>query len=118
MGSLLTDDYLAYIRANIAVVGAGNEWDDQVPTPVTWNQVGASTRSWIQIFALTQASNISMKLKYGPDTPPGNETEKMEILSTIISGFRYLQVEITIVDPGPSVHGMVGPFDLILKRPT
>jgi hypothetical protein len=114
----LTDDYLVWIAADLLVLGAGNTWDDQVPSPTTWNQIGASSRSWSQIFALTQASNIEMKLKYGAASPPANEVTKMEILSTVINTFRYLQVEITITDPAEEVYGLVGAFDLKLRRPT
>lgn len=102
----------------MGVLGVGNEWDDQVPDPATWNQVGASGRSWSQIFALTQASRIEVKLKYGDASPPTNEVEKMEILSTVINNFQYLQVEITITDPADGIHGIIEAFDIRLYRPT
>jgi hypothetical protein len=118
MGSLLTDEYLAYIRADIVVIGAGNTWDDQVPSPWTWDQARASERTWLEIFTLTAAPNVSMKLKYGPAHPPTNEVDKMEILSTVLTGFRYLQLEITITDPSEGINAYVEEFDLVLKRPT
>ena len=111
-------DYLVWIAADLLVIGAGNTWDDQVPSPVTWDQVGASGRTWAEIFALTQASNIDITLKYGEVSPPTNEITKMEILSTVLSNFRYLQVEIKITDPAEGIHGLVGAFDLKLRRPT
>ena len=118
MGSLLTDDYLAYIRADIVVLGAGSEWDDQVPDPYKWDDVRASEKTWLQIFTLTEAPGVSMKLKYGPTTAVANEVSKMEILSTVISNFQYLQVEITISDPSEGINALVETFDLVLRRPT
>jgi len=118
LGALKSDDYLVWIEAAMGVLGVGNEWDDQIPDPVTWDQAGASGRSWSQIFAMTQASRIEMKLKYGPADPPTSEVDKMEILSTVINGFRYLQVEITITDPAEGIHGIVEAFDIRLRRPT
>ena len=118
MGSLLTDDYLAYIRAEITVLGAGNTWDDQVPIPYTWDMVRASERTWLEIFTLTAAPNVSMKLKYGAASPPTSEVSRMEILSTVLTNFQYLQVEITITDPSEGINALVEGFDLVLRRPT
>ncbi|MHA2069534.1 MAG: hypothetical protein ACXABY_34660 [Candidatus Thorarchaeota archaeon] len=118
MGSLLTDDYLAYIRADVTVLGAGNEWDDQVPIPYTWNAVNADTETWLQLFTLTAAPNVSMKIKYGPTNPPTNEVSRMEIVSAVLNNFQYLQVEITITDPSEGITALVEEFDLVLRRPT
>ncbi len=114
----LTDDYLVYVRTSIEVLGAGNEWDDQLASPKTWNQVNASTRTWLDIFTLTAAPNVNITLKYGNTSPPTNEAKKMELLSAVISNFKYLQVYIEITDPGDSINALVEEFDIVLRRPT
>jgi hypothetical protein len=118
MGSLLDDEYLAYIRAEITVLGAGNTWDHQVPIPYTWDQARASERTWLEIFTLTAAPSVSMKLKYGATNPPTSEVSRLEILSTVLTGFRYLQLEITITDPSEGINALVETFDIVLRRPT
>ena len=112
------DGIQLYIRADVVVLGAGNEWDDQVPDPWTWNQARASEETWLQIFTLTEAPGVNMKLKYGPTPALASEVSKMEILSTVLNNFRYLQVEITISDPSEGINALVETFDLVLRRPT
>lgn len=118
LGSVLQDDYLAWIRADVVVIGAGNEWDDQLPSPTTWNQANAATRTWLDMFTLTAAPNVNMTLKYGSTHPPTNEAKKMELLSTVITNFRYLQVYIEITDPSEGINALVEEFDVVLRRPT
>jgi hypothetical protein len=115
MLSSLQGDYLAYVLAEITVLGAGTTWDAQVGDPTTWNDVTASGKSWLQIFTLTEAPVVDITLKYGNNNPPENEAKRMEILSTVISDFRYIQVEITITDTGPGIRTLVEEFDLILQ---
>ena len=78
----------------------------------------ASSRTWLQMFTLTEAPVVSIKLKYGAVSPPTNEISRMEILSTVLTNFQYLQVEITIIDPSEGINALVEEFDLVLRRPT
>jgi hypothetical protein len=98
--------YLVYLLADIAVTGTGTTWGDQVPSPTTWEDVNADTRTWSEIFELPEGPQVKMKLKYGDTTPPSNEVEKLEVLSAIVTA-RYYQFEIEIIDPSPEINALV-----------
>jgi hypothetical protein len=113
-GTFLTDVYdlsinarrMAYAVADIVVSGSGSTWDSKVPTPITWDQIGADTKTWNEIFELTEGPTMNMKLKYGASNPPTSEVEKLEILGAIITG-RYFQLEVNIIDPSAEVYALL-----------
>jgi len=77
----------------------------------TWDDINIDTRTWTEIFTLTAGPSVSIKLLYGDASPPTGEVERMEILSTIVTG-RYFQIEITITDPSTQINAMVNDFVL------
>ena len=118
------DRYLVYVvgqdpaEADIVVVGTGTTWDSQVPVPNTWNDINASTNTWTNIFSLDQGPSVTMRIYYGQTSPPTNYVDKMEILSAIVTNARYLQVQITITDPGLEIYAYVEKFYLRFCQPT
>jgi hypothetical protein len=102
---------MIYCLAEIVVTGAGTAWDDVIPDPNDWDSINIDTRTWTEIFTLAAGPSVSMKLLYGDASPPTNEIERMEILSTIVTG-QYFQIEITITDPSLEVNALVEEFDL------
>ena len=109
---LASGRYLAYVLTEIAVTGAGTAWDDVMPDPDTWADIGITTKTWAEIFELPAGPQVRIKLKYGDASPPASEVERQEILSAIVTG-RYFQVEITIVDPSLAVNALVKEFELV-----
>jgi hypothetical protein len=98
---------LAWIEADIVVIGAGTTWADKFPSPTTWAEGMVATKSWGQIFELSEGPKVEMKIKAG--TSSGVYTsfiEKAEILSGIVTG-RYFQIEIKITDPNLNVYALV-----------
>jgi hypothetical protein len=94
------------------VVGGGTTWDELVPVPSTWNEAGIGAgATWDSVFSLDAGPRVEMSVLYGDTSPPTSRVEKLEILSAIVTG-RYFQVEISITDPSPEVHAMVGDFTL------
>ena len=112
-----SERFLAYVLADILVLGVGNTWDDVIPdnsiVATTWDDIGISTRTWYEIFEMVDAGRISITLKYGATSPPTSEIKMMEILSAIVIG-RYFQVEITITDPSDPITSLVENFELKL----
>lgn len=112
-----TDSILIFVEASIAVTGAGTTWADKLSDPTTWRQAKADTRSWTQIFGLSEAPMVSITLYHGfalsgseIDSP--SEVQKMEILSTVLSGSKYFQVQIRIEDPSLNVNALVENYAL------
>jgi hypothetical protein len=103
--------YMVYVLADIVVTGSGTTWDSQFPDPTTWEEGGATDRTWTEIFELSAGPKVEMTLKYGESSPPTNEIEKLEILSAVATG-RYFQVVITITDPNDEIHALVENFTL------
>jgi hypothetical protein len=106
-------------EADIVITGTGTTWGDKFPTPTTWLDGGATTLNWSQLFNLSGAPSVSMRLYYGTTSPPTSYIDRMEILSAIIPGSgsevnRYFQVRITITDPNTNVYAYVECFDLKL----
>jgi len=106
-----SDTYLVYILADIVVTGTGTTWADQIPTPDTWADAGADSRTWTEIFELTAGPSVEMSLFYGDTNPPTNEVKKMEILGTVVTG-RYYYITITITDPNKTVNALVENYEL------
>jgi len=104
---------LAYVLADIVVIGAGTTWDDIMPDPDTWEDAGLDTLSWAKAFELTAGPTVRMTLNYGETSPPTSSVSKMEILSAIVTG-RYFQVEIEITDPNLNINCIVENFSLKL----
>jgi hypothetical protein len=102
---------MVYVLADIVVTGSGTTWDSQFPDPTTWEEGGATDRTWTEIFELSAGPKVEMTLKYGESSPPTNEIEKLEILSAVATG-RYFQVVITITDPNDEIHALVENFTL------
>jgi len=107
--------YLVYVLASIVMLGAGNTWDDVIPNDsvdqTTWDDINITTRTWREIFELQDAGRVEIRLYHGESSPPTSYVDRMEILSTIVTG-RYFQVEITITDPSASVNAIVENFTL------
>lgn len=73
-------------------------WDGVVPSPTTWNDVGAS-KTWNQIFRPTQAGMVRAKLKHKQLSGDAwSEISFFEILCVEITA-RYFAVEIEVTDP-------------------
>ena len=87
------------------------------PSPTTWDDLNATTRTWVDLVELPSGPQVNMKMLYGDTSPPTSEVERMEILSTVVSG-RYYQIEITITDPQPNVNALVENFTLKFAQPT
>jgi hypothetical protein len=99
--------YLAYITADLTVIGTGSLWSDLLPTTATlWSESLTTSRTWSEAFAPDAAPAITMKLQYGDTTALGSTLERLEILSGIITG-RYFKAVVNIVDPQPSIYGIV-----------
>lgn len=100
--------FLMYHLGEIVVVGAGTDWDTRAPSGSTdWDDINADTQAWNQLFSLTEASQVTIKWKYGNTS--GSLTgaiEHAEILSGIATA-RYWQLEITITDPSDTVTACV-----------
>jgi hypothetical protein len=104
-------DYLVYLVADIVITGAGTDWDSIAPSPTTWADISAETSTWVELMELPTGPQVSMKMYYGDTSPPTSEVERMEVLSTVVSG-RYFQIEITITDPQINVNALVENFAL------
>jgi len=98
--------YLVYLTTEYVVAGEGMTWEDKFPSPTTWREGGAIDQKWDEIFNITEGSQVHISIKYGDDTSLSNTVERMEILSSIITG-RYFQVQIEIDDPGMNVYTLV-----------
>jgi hypothetical protein len=111
------EQYFVYLTADIVVIGEGTDWDSVAPSPTTWDDLNATTRTWVDLVELPSGPQVNMKMLYGDTSPPTSEVERMEILSTVVSG-RYYQIEITITDPQPNVNALVENFTLKFAQPT
>lgn len=105
------EQYFVYLTADIVVIGEGTDWDSVAPSPTTWDDLNATTRTWVDLVELPSGPQVSMKMYYGDTSPPTSEVERMEVLSTVVSG-RYFQIEITITDPQINVNALVENFAL------
>jgi hypothetical protein len=100
-------EYLAYITSDYTVIGTGSLWSDIFPTTATkWSDVFTVSKTWADAFAPEQAPQIRMKLNYGNTTALGSTIERLEILSGLVTG-RYFKSVISIIDPQPSIYGIV-----------
>ena len=106
-----SDTYLVYLLADTLVIGDGTDWDDQFPSPTTWDAGDVANRSWTDIFELATASKIEITLKYGDSTSLSSSVSKLEILSAIVTG-RYFQIVITITDPSSEINGIIENYSL------
>lgn len=108
-------NYLAYILADITVLGAGTAWEDVFISGEcwTWEELNVR-RPWYQIFEMEEAPKVRMTLRWG-DTSGElvNEAPRMEILSTMVNG-RFFQLQIDIEDPSYGVYAMVGDYTIKL----
>ena len=107
---LSSDTYLIYLLASITVIGGGSTWDDVIPSGNTWEDLDIE-RSWADIFATSNSSQINISLLYGETSPPTNIVNRLEILSALVTG-RYFQVKITITDPTLEINGLIENFSL------
>jgi len=103
------------VLADVVVLGGGSTWDEVAPDDseqsITWDDIGVSTRTWIDIFELTASSQVSMRVYYGDALPLSLYVDRMEILSAILTA-RYFRVEITILDPSAAINALVENFTL------
>jgi hypothetical protein len=78
---------------------AENAWGNIIPSPMTWAQIGITTKRWYEIFQLAQAGVVRAVLKWG--TVSGELTEQADFFEIIAAEInaRYVQVEVTITDP-------------------
>jgi hypothetical protein len=98
-----SDRYLIYVISDIVIVGEGSLWNDKLPDPTKWSEVGVATKKWREIFELTASPQVPMTLKFGTTTPPTSEIDKLEIVAVTITG-RYYQLQIGITDPQLNVY--------------
>jgi hypothetical protein len=99
--------YLAYITADLTVIGTGSLWSDLLPnSSVLWSESLTTSRTWSEAFAPDAAPAITMKLQYGNTTELGSTLDRLEILSGIVTG-RYFKAVVNIIDPQPSIYGIV-----------
>lgn len=80
-------------------VASTGSWDAIFPGAATWDDVAPAPTKWYELLAPEYAGRLSAKLYWG-DTSGNlaNSAEKLELLGIEISA-RYVQVEITIIDP-------------------
>lgn len=112
--------------ARICLIGVGNGdvvgFDEltvkkiDTDNSTKWTDVNVSTNIWPEIFELTAGPSVSMRLYHGTSSPPTNYIDKMEIISTVLSTVRYLQLRITITDPNPNVNAIVENYSLKICR--
>ncbi|GAF72362.1 unnamed protein product, partial [marine sediment metagenome] len=104
------ETFLAYIQAEIKVIGAGTTWQNilyEGTTKLTWQQIGADTRKWYEIFSLSEAPRVSMKMIWGSGpTSMDYEADRMEILSTILRA-KFVQFYVRIEDPSAAVNALI-----------
>jgi len=72
--------------------------DEQVASGMTWDELMVATRSWNQSFQPTSAGQIRAVLKHSADDIDYYDIDYFEVLCAEVEA-RYLQVEITIIDP-------------------
>lgn len=83
---------------------AGGTWASLAPSPALWSSLISSTTKWKDILSPEFAGIIQAKLLWGDTTGNlVNETDYFEILAPEING-RFVQVEITIIDPDLATH--------------
>jgi len=116
-----SNTYLMWVEANITVLGGGTSWGAQFPDPSTWFD-GTITRTWGQIFALTEAGSVKIEVLHSNSLDGGalsnpSTISKLEILGTMFSA-RYFQVRITITDPNENVSMLVEQPTVKFKSPT
>ena len=98
---------------DIVITGEGTTWDDKFPSPTKWSEGNISTYTWSEIFSLSGAPSVRMRLYYGTSNPPTSYVDRLEILSAIIPATnRYFQLKITIVDPNINVFAYVEAYIL------
>ena len=82
-------------------VSSDTTWDGVAPSPVTWADLGADTKSWQEIFSPVAAGIIQARLKYSntdADWDTASYFDFFEILCAEVQS-RYVRVVITITDP-------------------
>lgn len=104
---------LAYVAADITVIGEGTTWDDIAPSPTTWTELLASGNRWLDVITIPSGPTVNMRLEFGETTALGSEIGEMEISTAIIEG-RYFRVVIEIMDPSPEVFALVSACTLKL----
>jgi len=77
----------------------------------TWSNIGIASNSWGDIFDVSAAPQIGIRLYYGETSPPTSYVDKMEILSTIVKA-RYYRVRISITDPTNEIYAYLKNFIL------
>ncbi len=78
---------------------AGGTWDALFPGTTKWEDKITSTTRWYELLSPAYAGIIRAKLKWGLTSGDLDyEADKLEILAPEIYA-RYVQVEITIIDP-------------------
>jgi hypothetical protein len=78
---------------------AGGSWGDLFPAPALWSSKISPTTKWYEVLSPAYAGVLMATLKWG--TSSGvypDSTTKLEILAPEIYA-RYLQIEITLIDP-------------------
>lgn len=103
--------YMVYALAGVSFVGAGTAWEDVFAAAETWDENVAAGATWAEIFATSAAPVVRMTLKHGDASPPASETEKLEILSCIVTA-RYYQLEVEITDPNGAMYALVEEYDV------
>jgi hypothetical protein len=78
---------------------------DEVNSTI-WSDIGISLNSWGDVFDVSAAPDVNIRLYYGDTSPPTSYVDNMEILSTIVTA-QYFRVRISIVDPTDEIYAYI-----------
>jgi len=79
---------------------------------LTWEEINADTRKWLDIFEIEEAPAITIRIYYKVLSGDSwSYIEDAQILSAVVNA-RYFKVEINITDPAISVNGYVKEYSL------
>ena len=96
MGSLKTvrvwGDFLTVF------IAGSSTWGGVLPSPATWESVGAASKSWAQIFQPTAAGQIEATLQFSENGADWSDVDFFAVLCAEVYA-RYLRVVVTITDP-------------------
>lgn len=87
----------------VETVAGAQDWATVFEASDTWGDKVTSTTRWYQAWAPEVVGGVKAKLIYGTTSPPTNEITGFELSAPEIEA-RYVQVEITIIDPNDGTH--------------
>ncbi len=113
---IVAESYYVYVDTEFVTVGAGTTWGDLFSdsTSTTWADVNASSRTWQEMFELSEAPAVVIRVWYKAlPGDPWSYIENAQILASVITA-RYFKVEIEITDPATNVNAYVRNYTLEL----